>query len=106
MDEFYGTGGMERCGHVGREDASGFEAEDGADAFASGKNGIAHGLMDRRRRSAHGRQQTVQGCIHQLQVLGEEIGESHRESLRIAANERGCSSAASLRRKFVSIVIT
>ena len=50
VDKFDGASGIERRRNVGSEDASGFETEDRANAFAAGEDGIAHGFVNRRRR--------------------------------------------------------
>src|SRR5258707_12302388 len=46
VDEFDRAGGIHACGNVGRKNASGFETENWADAFASGEDAITHCFVD------------------------------------------------------------
>jgi len=77
VDEFYSAAGMKRRGDVGGEDAGGFKAEDGPDAFAAGKDRVAHGLVDGGGRGFGRGEEALQGGVHELQVLIEEGREGH-----------------------------
>jgi len=64
VDEFDGARGMKSGGDVGSKDASCFQAQYGAQALAAGKDAVAHGLMDGRRRRGLRRHQAIERRIH------------------------------------------
>ena len=63
MDAFDGAGQRHSRGGLAPDRVARGDAENGADAFAARKNGIAHGLVDRGRRSGVGRQEFVERCV-------------------------------------------
>jgi len=89
VDKFDGASGIEGRRNVGSEDASGFETEDGANAFAAGEDGIAHGFVNRRRRCRGRREKAFQRRVDEFEILVEKIRKSHRGVLRRSGHRAG-----------------
>src|ERR1700688_2938317 len=83
MDEFDGAGGMHGGRgvrlNIGFKDAGGFEAKNGANAFATGEDAVAHGGMDRDWLSRFRRKEAVERGVNGQAILFKEIGKVHRE---------------------------
>src|SRR6266478_5978976 len=78
VDHFDGASGMQRGGNVGHEDSRRLEAQNRADALASGKNAVAHGLMDGSWARGFAREKTLEGGVDGQAVFFKEGGELHR----------------------------
>src|SRR5882724_1822050 len=69
---------MERWRDIRSEDARGFEAQDGANAFSAGEDGVTHGGVDGRRLGGGRRQQLFERGIDSEAVVFEKLGKFHR----------------------------
>ena len=78
VDEFDGASWIHACGNVGRKNASGFETENRADAFASGEDAITHRFVDGGRRGRLWRQKFLQRGVYCQEILIEEGRKFHR----------------------------
>src|ERR1700722_13576800 len=86
MDEFDGAGGMHGWGgvrlNIGFKDSGGFEAKNGANAFAAREDAVAHGGVNRHRLRGLSGKQTDEGGVNGQAILFKKIGEVHREGTR------------------------
>jgi hypothetical protein len=60
VNAFEGDGGRERVGGGGAEEIGGGEREDGAEAFATGLEAVAHGFVQARRPGGGAREQGIE----------------------------------------------
>src|SRR5271165_2849954 len=79
---------MQGRGDVFFKDARGFQTQNRADAFATGKYTVTHGGVNRRGRSLFRGQELFQRGVHSDAVFFEEIWEFHQ------GRELACATAA------------
>src|ERR1700688_1667018 len=83
MDEFDGAGGMHGGRgvrlNIGFKDAGGFEAKNGANAFAAGEDAVAHGGVDRDWLRGLSGKQAIERRVNGQAILFKKIGKVHRE---------------------------
>src|SRR5207245_1296616 len=78
MNEFERARRMQNGCHIRGENASRFQTQYRPDALASGKNAVAHRLMNRRRRLGFRRQQPLERFLDEQPVLFKKCGKFHR----------------------------
>src|ERR1700688_2529358 len=83
MDEFNGAGGMHGGGgvrlNIGFKDSGGFQAKNGANAFAAREDAVAHGGMDRDWLCGFRGKQAVERGVNGQAIRFKKIGKVHRE---------------------------
>src|ERR1700731_3766102 len=83
MDEFDGAGGMHGWGgvrlNIRFKNSSGFEAKNGANAFAAGEDAVAHSGVDRDWLRGLSGKQAIERRVNGQAILFKKIGKIHRE---------------------------
>jgi hypothetical protein len=99
MDAFDGGGGVEGEWGGAPGGLGGGEAEDGAEAFSAGEEGIAHGLVEGGGFGGGFGEEAIEGVINFLEMRLDVEVEIHKAGGGVSGGRRGWSSSKIWRRR-------